>query len=319
MRTLYPDIEPYRSFYLEREGHQIYVEECGRPEGLPVLFLHGGPGSGCRPYHRSLFDPERCRVVLFDQRGAGRSTPYGRLELNTTDHLLSDIEDLRHTLGIDRWLLFGGSWGATLALLYAQRFPAQVAGMVLRGTFLARQSDLDWFVGEGGVRRIYPEAWQRLLNHLPAGMTGDPLSFLHQQLHTADELGQVRAARAWHDWSSQILLGADFDPAHPSDATPNTLLQQARIELHYAVHRYFIEEDQILRHCERLSGIPVCLIHGRRDLVCPPDAAFELHQRLPASSLEVLPEAGHLASGEAMIDALIRSTEFLLERMESSG
>jgi proline iminopeptidase len=309
MRPLHPPIEPFRSQYLTVGRHRIYVEQCGNPRGLPVLFLHGGPGSGCRPDHRRFFDPIRWHAILVDQRGAGRSGPQGELRDNHTEALLSDLESIRQLLQIDRWVLFAGSWGATLALLYAQRHPRHVAGMILRGTFLARRKDLQWFIASGAPR-LYPEQWTRVVACLPNGEAGSPVVALDRMLNGTDELAQRRAAREWTQWGNRVALGEEFDPDALADHVPAAALHQARIELHYARHHYFIEEDQVLRDCdERLGAVPVMLIHGRRDLVCPVDSSIELKRRLPQARVEVLPKAGHLARGEPMIDALVRAVD----------
>jgi len=308
MHTLYPPIEPYGTHRRARAEHSIHVEECGHPGGIPILFLHGGPGSGCKPHHRCFFDPEYYRIILLDQRGSGRSTPSGRLEHNRTADLIGDLEAIRRELGIDHWALFGGSWGATLALLYAQSFPERVAGLILRGTFLARQADLDWFLAPGGVRRIYPEAWEQLIHALPETERGRPLPALYRQLTGEDELARRRAARAWEHWGGQVTLGSDFDPRPLGEHVTAQTVNQARIELHYAVNGYYITENQILESCGRIERIPAQIIHGRRDLVCPVESAHALHRRLPRSTLKILPDAGHIASGEDMIDALVEAT-----------
>lgn len=313
MRKLYPDIEPYRSWYLTRAGHRIHVEEAGNPEGMPVLFLHGGPGSGCKPCQRRFFDPARYRIILFDQRGAGQSTPQGRLDGNTTAELIGDMEALRLSLAIERWLLFGGSWGATLALLYAEAHARRVSGLVLRGTFLARASDLAWFASETGAPRLYPEVWEQLLRILPQATRHRPLTALHGLLNGPDELARRRAARAWEHWSSQVVLGEGFSAGSLEEGPASlAILHQARIELHYAVNHYFIAENAILEGADRLAGLPMHIIHGTRDFVCPVEAAYRLHRRLPEARLQVLPGAGHIAAGDDMIDALVQAADDML-------
>jgi proline iminopeptidase len=314
MKTFYPEIEPYAIHRFPRENHQVYVEECGNPEGLPVLFLHGGPGSGCKAYHRSFFDPARYRVVLMDQRGSGRSTPWGELEHNTTQDLLRDLDFIRRQLGIGQWLLFGGSWGATLALLYAQQHPAKVAGLVLRGTFLARERDLQWFIGDG-ASRIYPDRWEHLLESLADEERADPLIALHRRLTGDDELARRRAAREWALWSGQVALGNEFDPRNLHEHVTAPVVSQARIELHYAVHRYFIEDNAILDRCGRISPLPAILIHGRHDLVCPVESSYNLYRHLPNSELRILPHAGHVVSGDEMIHALVTAADEMADRL----
>jgi proline iminopeptidase len=315
MKKLYPDLEPYAIHRHQRDSHRIHVEECGNPNGIPVLFLHGGPGSGCKPYHRCFFDPSRYRIILLDQRGAGRSMPQGELSHNATADLLRDLKYLLQPLDVGRWLLFGGSWGATLALLYAQKHPAKVAGLILRGTFLGRRRDLDWFVGEDGVRRLYPEQWEHLLAVLSEEDRADPLAALYRCVTGSDELARRRTAREWGLWSSQVILGEEFDPAKLNEHVSGEIVNQARIELHYAVNRYFIEENAILDGCSRIAHVPTIIIHGRRDLVCPVESAWSLHRRLPESELRILPQAGHIAAGEAMIDALVEATDAMADRL----
>ena len=309
MISLYPAIEPYQTDTLQCGDHQIYFEVSGNPEGIPVIFLHGGPGSGCKPYHRSFFDPSRYKIILVDQRGSGRSLPSGFCQENTTSDLIADLESIRMALGLNAWILFGGSWGATLALLYAESYPERVRGLILRGVFLARRTDLDWFVGHCGVRKIYPESWNLLLADLPEEDHAYPIPKLHHMLMGQDELAQRRAARAWDIWGGQVVLGDLFDPVHVDAHGSHASVCQARIELHYAVHNYFIEENQILSHIHRIPKVPIHIIHGRRDLVCPLEAAWTLHQALPGSRLEILPNGGHIASTDDMVDALVRATD----------
>ncbi len=343
MKELYPPIEPYAVHALDvGGGHGVYVEECGNPAGIPVVFLHGGPGGGCKVYQRSFFDPAKYRAILFDQRGCGRSKPYGLLDHNTTQHLLADIELIRQRLGVEKWLLFGGSWGSALALLYAQRYPHRVSGIVSRGTFLARQMDLDWYLKDG-VNRIYPERWAELLDalhgvshgvlHPPKkspltpllqrggsrviddGAYGDLTDIFHKILHGEDELAQRRAARAWSAWGGQVALGDEFRPSDLDAHVPASVLHQARIEVHYGLHRYFIEENQILRDCRLIPKMPVILVHGRRDLVCPLESAFTLQKHLPFAELRILPQAGHIASDREMTAALVEAADGLAGRL----
>jgi len=315
MKSLYPHCEPVASFQLAAgDGHNLYVEECGSRDGVPVVFLHGGPGSGCRPYHRGLFDPQGYRSVLLDQRGAGRSTPGGGVVANTTARLLEDLERVRTTLGIERWVVFGGSWGAALALLYAQQHPQQVLGLVLRGIFLARQRDLDWYLHDG-ASRLYPERWAELAKILAAAPATDVLQAMEQVFSGADELAKLRLARCWAQWGAQLTLLDDFDPAEVEARSPAQLLHQFAIELHYARNRYFIAENQILDRCGLLPEVPILLIHGRRDLVCPVESALALKERIPAAELSILPGAGHSGAGEEMIDALVTAADRMLERV----
>ena len=313
MKKLYPQIEPYKIHNLQVDKlHTLYIEESGNPDGLPVIFLHGGPGGGCKPHHRSFFNPEKQRIIIFDQRGAGRSTPAGEIEQNSTPELIADLELIRKTLKVDCWLLYAGSWGATLALLYAQTFPKKVLGMILRGSFLARQRDLDWFTKDG-VSRIYPDYWQRLTGFV--GGDEEVVNAIHADLLSEDKKVQQRSAREWSIWGGAVALGPAFDPAFlETEPVSAAELNQAKIELHYAVNRYFIEENQILNHCDKISHLPVTLIHGRNDLVCPVESAWTLHEKLPNSELTILPNSGHLADGEEMIDALVCATDEMLEK-----
>lgn len=316
MKSLYPPLEPYAVHRMPVDhGHLLYVEECGNPSGLPVLFLHGGPGSGCKPQHRAFFDPLRYRAILLDQRGAGRSTPQGGLRANTTQHLLDDMEKLRLHLQVERWLLFGGSWGAALALAYAQKHPDCVHGLILRGSFLARRRDLAWFLADG-AGRIYPEAWQRLLDFLPPQGRRTPLKALYAMVASKDQLAQRRAARAWLQWSDLVTLG-EGGQGGPSSAEHVTLeqLHKTQIELHYAVHRHFLADQPLLDGCSAIAHLPGIVIHGRDDRVCAPEAAFLLHRALPNSELHVLPGVSHVADGEAMIDALVDAADRMAERL----
>ena len=315
MKTLYPAIEPYADYHLPMDDlHHVYVEECGNRAGLPVIFLHGGPASGCKPHHRCFFDPQQYRIVLFDQRGAGRSMPDGELKNNTTQDLIADMERIRHHLGIERWLLFGGSWGAALALLYAQRYPQRITGLIVRGAFLARRADLEWFT-DRGVNRIYPEQWQRLIRSVPEAERGDPIAAITKRVHGSDELAQRRVAREWESWSGQVALGHAFSPADAEEHASAALLDQVRIEMHYASHHYFIAENQILDQCSRLPDVPTVIIHGRNDLVCPVESGWSLSRRLPHAAFHVLPRSGHVAHGEEMIDALVTATDIMADRL----
>jgi proline iminopeptidase len=315
MKALYPALEPYASHLVQRGRHLLHVEECGRQDGLPVLFLHGGPGSGCKPYHRSFFDPDRYRIVLPDQRGAGRSLPQGECLDNATADLIDDLEHIRRLLGVEGWLLFGGSWGATLALAYAQQFPERVQGLVLRGAFLGRRRDLDWFIGPEGVRKFYPDRWDECAEVLSGPEHDEPVPALYRRLTGEDELVQRRAARCWSYWSEQVLLGEAFKPESFSEHVSAGQVSQARLELYYAVNDYFLPERGLLERCGRIAHLPTILIHGRRDWVCPVEGSYSLHRRLPASELRIVESAGHLASEQAMVDALVTATDEMAERL----
>lgn len=313
MKPLYPEISPYNSFFLDTgTQHSVYIEECGTPEGIPVIFLHGGPCSGTKPDHRRFFNPEKYRILLMDQRGCGQSKPYGETEHNNTQGLIDDMEQLRERLGISQWLLFGGSWGGTLALLYAQQHPDRVAGMIIRGIFLARQKDLDWFIKEG-AGRVYPELWQTLVHSIPEEDRDNLLEALYKAMFSGNELLQRRVAKAWASWGAQVALGAEYQKAGEIEHTNEQLVKQVQMELHYAKNGYFIAENQILENCGKLHDIPSIIIHGRNDLVCPMEAAMALHNALPDAQYIVLPHSGHVAQGEEMIDALVSASNTMAD------
>ncbi|OOZ40978.1 prolyl aminopeptidase [Solemya pervernicosa gill symbiont] len=309
MRQLYPPLQPYVSHTLTVDSpHQLHVEECGNPDGIPVLFLHGGPGSGCEKYHRSFFDPERYRIVLFDQRGCGKSTPHAALEGNTTQALVADIETIRQQLGIERWMVFGGSWGSTLALVYAETYPDRVAGLILRGIFLCRPEDIDWFY-QSGADRLCPDQWQQFIAPIPEVERHEMVNAYYRRLTGDDEVAAMSAAKAWSLWEgySSTLLPKRSVVDHFGD--PHTAVSLARIEAHYFVNDSFLEPNQILRDAGKLAGIPGVIVHGRYDLVCPLSQAWALHQAWPEAQLEVIADAGHSATEPGIVDALIRASD----------
>ena len=311
---LYPDITPFRSRMLAVDDrHTLHVEECGRAGGLPVVFLHGGPGSGCEPWHRRFFDPQRYHIVLFDQRGSGRSQPHAELEDNTTQDLVADIERVREELGIERWVVFGGSWGSTLGLAYAEAHPHRVLGLVLRGIFLCRPRDIEWFY-QSGADHVFPDYWQDYLPPIPEDERGDMLGAYHRRLVGSDEVARMAAARAWSQWEGRTatLLPSAAVEEHFTD--PHVALSLARIENHYFHHRIFLEPDQLLRDAPLLADIPGVIVHGRYDMICPIDQAFALHEAWPQARLEIIPDAGHSASEPGIVDALVRATREMAER-----
>jgi proline iminopeptidase len=315
MPELYPDIDPFRTHRLAVEPpHELYLEECGSADGIPVLFLHGGPGSGCEPYHRRFFDPARYRIVLFDQRGCGRSTPHAELQGNTTGALVADIEAIREHLGIGRWLVFGGSWGSTLALAYGQAHPQRVTGLILRGIFLCREREIHWFYQEG-ASRIFPDYWQDFLAPIPEAERGDLVAAYHRRLTGDNELARLAAAKAWSIWEgrSASLLPNESIVSHVG--SPHTALSMARIECHYFVNRAFLEPDQLLREMPRIAHIPGLIVHGRYDLICPLESAWELHRAWPGSELQIVPDAGHAASEPGIRAALVAATDRFAERL----
>ena len=310
MRSLYPEIEPYDHGTLAvSERHALYYEQCGNPLGKPVVLLHGGPGAGCSPKMRRFHDPTRYRIVLFDQRGSGRSVPHAELAENTTWDLVADIERLRLHLGIARWQVFGGSWGSTLALAYTQTHPERVTELVLRGIFMLRRWELEWFY-QGGCHRLFPDAWEHYLAPIPMVERGDLISAYHRRLTSGNAQLRLDAARAWSVWeASTSFLRQDpgFIDAHKSDAFA---LAFARIECHYFVNGGFFEvEDQLLRDAPRLANIPGTIVHGRYDVVCPPQNAWDLHQAWPKATLEITSSSGHSAFEAENVDALVRATD----------
>ena len=324
MRCLYPEIEPYRHGLLEVDGQQLYWETCGNPEGKPVVFLHGGPGGGCTPAHRRLFDPAAYRIVLLDQRGCGRSRPYvarlapdpatpGRpaagMAANTTTKLVADLEVLREHLGITRWQVFGGSWGSTLGLAYAQRHVERVTELVLRGIFTGRRGEVDWLY-RGGAARFFPERWAEFLAPVPpAARDGDLVAAYSRLLWDGDAAVAARAAAVWSGWEGALstLLPRPELVAHFS--RPAFALAFARIENHYVANGCFLAEGQLLADAQRLAGIPGVIVHGRYDVLCPPSNAWELHRGWPGSELVMVPDAGHAFDEPGILDALIGATD----------
>ncbi len=317
MKSLYPDIEPFHHFYLPTESaHSVYVEQSGNPEGIPVIFLHGGPCSGTKPSHRCFFNPGKYHIILMDQRGCGQSKPFGELKNNTTQYLLEDMERIRQHLHIEKWVVFGGSWGSTLTLLYAQQHSDKVLGMVMRGVFLARQQDMDWFVKEGGVARIYPEKWRQLVGSVPSQSGKDIVSILYDAVFSADELTQRRVAKAWIDWGGQVALMGGFQADDQVSQVSEKMLKQVQMELHYAENHYFMEENHVLENCAGITDIPAVIVHGRHDLVCPMAAGLSLSEQLPDAEFKVLAGSGHIASGEEMINALVDAADSMLELVQ---
>lgn len=309
MKPLYPPLKNYAEHQLKVDDiHTLYVEESGNPKGLPVLFVHGGPGAGTTADDRRFFDPERYRIVLFDQRGCGRSTPHGSLENNTTDKLVADMERIREHLGIERWILFGGSWGATLSLCYAQKHTQRVMGMVLRGVFLAREKDLRWFYQEG-ASLIFPDYWEEFISSIPEEERDNLIKAFHKRLLGEDELAKMNAAKHWSLWEGRCAT------LHPSKSvcdrfsSPHMAVSLARIETHYFINKCFLEPNQILRDLYKLEGIPGIIVHGRYDMVCTLENARALHLSWPGSILHVIRDAGHSATEPSIVDALILATE----------
>lgn len=304
---LYPEIAPYQQGQLEVSPiHSIYYEQSGHPHGQSVVFLHGGPGSGCNPSQRRFFDPAHYRIILLDQRGCGRSKPLGCIEENTTAQLVADIEHLRRHLGIERWLVFGGSWGSTLALAYALAHPSSVTGLILRGIFLSRPRELHWFLGEAA--NFYPEAWQKLLDFLPLSERDDLLAAYAQRIFSPDTTISIPAATRWNEYEGSIMT---LRPAtgNASPVSDDIQLARARVQLHYILHECFIDGERMLRQAAALAAIPTTIVQGRYDMVCPPLTAWQLKQAMPHADFEMIADAGHSAMESGTASALVAATE----------
>ncbi len=315
MRGLYPEIKPNRQWRLAVDApHELYIEECGNPDGIPVLFLHGGPGAGCVPYHRRFYDPEIYRIILFDQRGAGLSTPHAELEGNTTQALIDDIEAIREDCGVEQWLVFGGSWGSTLALLYAQAHPQRVSGLIVRGIFLCRPEDIHWFYQQG-ASRLFPEYWEQYLAPVPESERADMVSAYYRLLTSDDELTRLKAARAWSLWEGHTISLLPCKETEQSFAAAKFALAMARIECHYFINNSFLEDNQILNNIDKIAYIPAIIVHGRYDVVCPVDQAFALHAAWPQAELQIISSAGHAASEPGIIEALVSATKNMARRL----
>ena len=315
MYPLYPEIKPFVTHRLAvDELHTLYVEECGNPKGLPVVFLHGGPGAGCEPAHRQFFDPAVYHIILFDQRGCGQSIPHAELRNNTTWRLVADIETLRQHVGVKRWVVFGGSWGSTLGLAYAETYPERVLGLILRGIFLCRAQDIHWFYQEG-ASRLFPDAWEHFLEPIPAAERGDLLRAYYQRLTGADEVERLRVAKSWSVWEGATLTLESNPSVIQSFAEAHKALSLARIEAHYFVNDTFLKLDQLLRESYRLKDIPGIIVHGRYDVICPLEGAWALHKNWSGSELQIVPTAGHAATEPGISTALVASTQTLAARL----
>jgi len=320
LRGPYPETEPYETGMLDvGDGQSLYWETCGSPRGKPVVFVHGGPGGGCAPQHRRMYDPAAYRIVLVDQRGCGRSTPHvadgADLSVNTTWHLVADLERLREHLGIERWMVFGGSWGTTLGLAYAEEHPERVTELVLRGTFLCRPKEIDWYY-RGGAAHVFPDEWEGYLAPLleadgaeaVAAPGYDHVAAYHRLLHCGDPAVELAAARAWTDWEqhTSFLLPRALD----EEADPGRFaFAFARIENHYFVHDAFLVEKPLLARAERIAGIPTVIVHGRYDVVCPVANSWDLHRVLPDSELHIVPDAGHAMAEPGTTHLLVEATD----------
>ncbi|MBV9244517.1 MAG: prolyl aminopeptidase [Methylobacteriaceae bacterium] len=307
-RGLYPEIEPYRSGTLDTgEGHEIYWELVGNPNGRPAVFLHGGPGAGCAANHRRLFDPARYNVLLFDQRGCGRSKPHASLDHNTTWHLVADIERLRQIMGAERWLVFGGSWGSTLAIAYAETHAERVDALILRGIFAVRRKEVEWYY-QHGASIFFPEKWQRFVDPIPINERGDLMSAYNRRLTDRDEAVRLAAARTWSLWEGEtitLLPDASLSDQHAGN---DFALAFARIENHYFVHGAWFEDGQIVRDSAKLKGIPGIIIQGRYDMACPPETAYQVHKAWGAP-LIMVEDAGHAYTEPGILHQLILATD----------
>ncbi|MFZ5750609.1 MAG: prolyl aminopeptidase [Pseudomonadota bacterium] len=307
---LHPQVEPFDQRFLDvGEGHRLYVEQCGHPHGLPVVVLHGGPGGGCSPAMRRYFDPSYYRVILFDQRGCGRSRPHASVEANTTWHLVGDIERIRRALGIERWMVFGGSWGATLGLLYAQAHPDRVRHLILRGVFLMTRAELDWFYA-GGAGQFWPDLWQTFAHAVPESERSDLIAAYHRRLFSGDLLEENRFARHWAGWEN-ALASVEQD-GNAGEAPTDYARAFARLENHYFANSGFLEEDgQILRDRRRIEHVPATIVQGRYDMICPPVSAWRLAQGWTLANLKMVPVAGHALSEPGISAELLRTMDNL--------
>ncbi|MBN9071395.1 MAG: prolyl aminopeptidase [Rhizobiales bacterium] len=309
LRTLYPEIEPFETGMLDvGDGHMVYWERCGTKGAKPAVFLHGGPGGGTSPKQRRQFDPKLYDVTLFDQRGCGKSTPHASLDANTTWHLVADIERLRERAGVDKWLVFGGSWGSTLALAYAETHPERVSELVVRGIYTLTRAELEWYY-QFGVSEMFPDKWERFQAPIPQAERGDMMAAYRKRLVGADRKAQIEAAIAWSSWEGQTITLLPEPSTSDTFAEADYALAFARIENHYFVHGGWLEEGQILRDAERLGGIPGVIVHGRYDMPCPARYAWQLHKAWPGAEFHLVEGAGHAYTEPGILDRLIYATD----------
>ena len=315
-RTLYPEIEPYESGHLDvGDGHSLYWELSGNPDGKPVVFLHGGPGGGSSPDHRRQFNPDKYKILVFDQRGCGKSSPYASLEANTTQHLIEDIEKLRTQVAkVEKWMVFGGSWGSTLSLAYAQAYPERATELVLRGIFLFDQYEVDWLYKEGGASAIYPDAWEEFVGLIPEGERGDLVEAYRRRLTSDDQAAQLTAAKAWSKWEGVTVTLLPNAHVIEEFTSPDKAIAIARIENHYMANGGWLEEGQLLRGAEKLRSIPGVIVQGRHDSCTPPKAAWALKKAWPEVELNIVPDGGHLFNEPGILDGLIRASDAFARR-----
>ena len=309
MRQLFPKIQPNQTWTLQRGSHQVYLEESGNPAGIPVLFLHGGPGSGCIAAHRRFFDPEAYRIILFDQRGCGRSTPHCSLIDNTTWHLVEDIEAIREFLQIKKFILFGGSWGSSLSLAYAQTFPESVSALILRGIFLCREEEIRWFY-QSGTNKIFPDYWSDFISPVDESKLDDIVSAYSDLLSSSNELARMTAARAWVTWENRCSVLTHIASTDDKDNHNPNMLAMASIENHYFKNQSFFSPNQLIENMGKISSIPAIIVHGRYDAICPLENALQLHKAWHASTLNIIPATGHSAFEPGNVDALIKATDY---------
>jgi len=309
LRTLYPEIEPYETGFMETgDGHSVYWERSGTKGAKPAVFLHGGPGGATSPSHRRLFDPKLYDVMLFDQRGCGKSTPNASLDNNTTWHLVADIERLRSLMGVEQWLVFGGSWGSTLALAYAEKHSERVTELVVRGIYMVTKAELDWYY-QFGVSEMHPDKWERFLAPIPEGERHEMMAAYRRRLTGPDHAVQIEAARAWSLWEGETITLLPEPDTSDKFGEDDFALAFARIENHYFVHAGWLDEGQLLRDAGRLAGIPGMIVHGRYDMPCPVKYAWQLHKAWPGAEFKLIEGAGHAYSEPGILDALITATD----------
>ncbi len=309
MRELYPEIEPYADHFLDvSDLHTIHYEEAGNPDGLPVLFVHGGPGGGIEPIHRRYFHPDKFRIILVDQRGSGKSTPHAELEENNTQNLIADMEVVRKHAAVDRWMVFGGSWGSTLGLAYSQVHPERVTSLILRGIFMCRDEEISWFY-QAGASNLFPDLWEAFLAPIPVAEHHDLLQAYYRRLTGNNEKVKLEAAKAWSIWeasTSKLLIDQDLADHFGEDAFS---LAFARIEAHYFVNHAFLKPNQLLNDLDKMRHIPGVIVQGRYDVVCPATSAWDLHKAWPEAEFHMIPDAGHSISEAGIVDKLIATTD----------
>ncbi len=312
---LFPAIKPFRTHHLSVDAiHTIYVEECGTSGKIPVLFLHGGPGAGCAPMHRRYFDPERYHIILFDQRGCGKSTPHANLADNTTWHLVEDIERIRKKLGINQWVVFGGSWGSTLALAYAETHPEKTLNLILRGIFLCRQQDIDWFYQQG-ASRLFPEAWSHYLKPIPKDEQHQMINAYYQRLTSDNEIERMAAAKAWSVWEASTATFQTNKALQDCFADPYFALSFARIECHYFINLCFFRDNQLLEDSQKIAHIDGYIVHGRYDAICPVDQATALKDAWPRAELSIIENAGHALTEPGISQRLLNFTQEVADKL----